>query len=36
MEEEEVINSDGTGWGWVCVRKGVTEKVKLNQGLKDL
>ena len=33
MEEEEVINSNGVGWGGVCQRKCVTEKVAIELGL---
>lgn len=34
MEEEEVINSSGGGWGGVCIRKGVTEKVAIDLGFE--
>lgn len=33
MEGEEVINSNGVGWGGVCQRKCVTEKVAIELGL---
>lgn len=34
MQEEEMINLDGGGWGRICIKKGVTEKVAIELGLE--